>query len=676
MNEHTEKREQLELDVLKLCNKGKSRNCPKEGDGPLGKKPGGRDGTGSKEEEELVKNLQKMLKTLCHDLGNSGPNMDGIDGKFGKYTQEAVFRFQGNQQHKDWEGNPLEKDGLVGPRTADSLNRAMVGIWYPEYKTPMDLTKDTLVVTLTKDTSKKITLYPKDVKSAKIILANPIMHDPHDPDWQRWFDESTEMKNVPVRHGNKIIGLIDGEKTFQSMVDAIETATGSEHYIYMLNWWVELDFELVPSYKPKGNSSDTKLINLLSNEDVQVRAMFWPQWEPFKKNKDEVDMINKLVNGAAILDKNTLNFGSHHQKILIVKGEKGLIAFCGGVDFNPDRIHLLSRQLGSPMHDVHCRIEGPAAWDLLQIFVERWKDHPDSADLDKNKGSLRGNESEIMPDPSGDKHVQIGRTYGNGSKHGGITNIQGNPYYNFAQNGERTAEKIIFHAIEQAQRFIYIEDQYLINMDASKKLRAQLPKIEHLIILIPHSSISDLPGVWERRKKFIDLLKGDPATQDKVVVCCRIQKGSKVDLKKVQPTDHTYIHSKTFIIDDKFAIIGSANCNNRGYNHDSEVVAGIFDESKNCASMIHFAHDLRMRLWAEHLNLSEVEVFDAIESAHNWFKPSSKSSIAVYDQSADKDKVSPVELAADIALFLGIGVGIITRVGIEIYKENIDPFGG
>ena len=43
----------------------------------------------------------------------------------------------------------------------------------------------------------------------------------------------------------------------------------------------------------------------------------------------------------------------------------------------------------------------------------------------------------------------------------------------------------------------------------------------------------------------------------------------------------TYVHSKIWIMDDRFAVIGSSNCNNRGYNHDSEVVAGIYDESQD-----------------------------------------------------------------------------------------------
>ncbi len=110
-----------------------------------------------------------------------------------------------------------------------------------------------------------------------------------------------------------------------------------------------------------------------------------------------------------------------------------------------------------------------------------------------------------------------------------------------------------------------------------------------------------------------------------------------------------------FIFDDQFAIIGSANCNNRGYNHDSEVVAGIlgdvgFDGNKN------FAKELRICLWQEHLNLSRDEVTDPLASSRYWFSPDSTLSVGVYDQNAGQDNPE----------------NPLNHVPISV----IDPFGG
>lgn len=47
-----------------------------------------------------------------------------------------------------------------------------------------------------------------------------------------------------------------------------------------------------------------------------------------------------------------------------------------GWTFNPDRLHPKgvkgSNATGSPLHDVHLRIEGPGALDLLTTFSKRW----------------------------------------------------------------------------------------------------------------------------------------------------------------------------------------------------------------------------------------------------------------------------------------------------------------
>lgn len=123
------------LPVYKLRNVGNPPN-PTLGRGALGNQSMGRMYYVGSKKEELVKIVQMMLKTLGYDLGICGPNKDGIDEYFGDITEKAVIDFQSN--NIDWDGKPLEMDGLVGPRTSDALNRAMVGIWYDNYQTPKE----------------------------------------------------------------------------------------------------------------------------------------------------------------------------------------------------------------------------------------------------------------------------------------------------------------------------------------------------------------------------------------------------------------------------------------------------------------------------------------------------------------------------------------------------------
>ncbi|MCZ7358537.1 MAG: peptidoglycan-binding domain-containing protein [Candidatus Methanoperedens sp.] len=138
-----------ELPVLKL------RNRSDGGDGPLRKGSSG----------ELVEQLQMMLRDLGYDIGDPS-----VDGKFGDLTEKAVRQFQ--EEHKDWEGNLLKVDGLVGPKTSDAFNRMFVGIWYDKYKTPEEITKDTLYITVTRNAlSAEVSLKSnKDTKKVKVIV--------------------------------------------------------------------------------------------------------------------------------------------------------------------------------------------------------------------------------------------------------------------------------------------------------------------------------------------------------------------------------------------------------------------------------------------------------------------------------------------------------------------------
>lgn len=74
----------------------------------------------------LVTHLQIILKKLGYNLGNFGPNHDGIDGKFGNKTHTAVINFQ--QTHNDIHGKKLQADGKVGKLTAEALNKVAAGI--------------------------------------------------------------------------------------------------------------------------------------------------------------------------------------------------------------------------------------------------------------------------------------------------------------------------------------------------------------------------------------------------------------------------------------------------------------------------------------------------------------------------------------------------------------------
>jgi peptidoglycan hydrolase-like protein with peptidoglycan-binding domain len=92
---------------------------------------------------QTTRTIQCALMVLGYYIGKSG-----VDGIYGDSTENVVKKFQ--QDNKDWRGNPLDADGKVGELTADALNRKLVGSWFERYQTPSELTKDTVIITATK----------------------------------------------------------------------------------------------------------------------------------------------------------------------------------------------------------------------------------------------------------------------------------------------------------------------------------------------------------------------------------------------------------------------------------------------------------------------------------------------------------------------------------------------
>lgn len=65
---------------------------------------------------ETTEEIQRLLVRLGYDLGNSGPAHDGVDGRMGGKTRDAIMTFQGL--------NGLNVDGQVGRLTRQKLLEA------------------------------------------------------------------------------------------------------------------------------------------------------------------------------------------------------------------------------------------------------------------------------------------------------------------------------------------------------------------------------------------------------------------------------------------------------------------------------------------------------------------------------------------------------------------------
>jgi phosphatidylserine/phosphatidylglycerophosphate/cardiolipin synthase-like enzyme len=349
---------------------------------------------------------------------------------------------------------------------------------------------------------------------------------------------------------------------------------------------------------------------------------------------------------------------------------ESLVGFTGGLDVNPDRIQpstivcsvpqpraredldwesdpeSMSGGGGAPLHDVHCRIEGPAAFDLLHTFIRRWDHHPDSRAIEL-RAPLRGrtrvpSAALVRPLPPARSStgetcsIIVGRTF--------------NPRRGSGMARERDIKAMLLAAIPQARRFIYMEEQYLLNLDAARALRAALPNIQHLTVVIAGSDINgDTPCIWTYRREFLQALTRGlaPELASKVRLfqlvtppIPGIAPPCSTHRRAYTPTfgRHTYVHAKCWVFDDEMAVTGSANCNKRGWEHDTEIGAFMFDDRVPTSAATHtFAQRLRMDLWSEHLDLPAARLADGVTSASHWLRPPTTARILPYCPDDDND---------------------------------------
>lgn len=583
----------------------------------------------------------KLNRVHSGEAGQGRRGLDScpldVDGKFGPLTQKATLSFQ----KRAFPGQPGEWDGVIGPKTW-----AMLDAYAPDAPPVIPPIVPPIVP-------------PIDPPIVPPIVPPiiPVVDRPLDP--ARWDPilRSAASASATVRPGNAVRPLIEGRETFLRMIDDINAANGEGDYVYLLGWSYFDNLDI------GGGNTMRALLEAASTRRVQVRVMLWAKPA---LNLLPVKRINDLPNGAAIRDDETANKtpwsvaklraalfaagaaphllpiilaaitqkdlvrlgGAHHQKLLVVKRGGILVGYCGGIDIAPNRINITGKGKGEEYHDVHCRVRGPSAWDLLETFVRRWKHHPDSAGIDKLKGPLRGIGEPVptaLTTPArddapfgGTTSVIIGRTF--------------NPVHATGTlPAERDIRRLLIAGIRNANRFIYMEDQYLIDLEAAAELNAAVPKLQHLTILILGNDLNDMPFGREYRRDFIERILRGLGSEDRTKV--------RVFQLSTSPTpppvfgQHTYVHSKTWVFDDELAVIGSANCNRRGWQHDSEVNAFIFDdpppqvalalraearESAVISLRPTFAQRYRMALWSEHLGVRGATVIDGVASANLW----------------------------------------------------------
>jgi len=277
---------------------------------------------------------------------------------------------------------------------------------------------------------------------------------------------------------------------------------------------------------------------------------------------------------------------SHHQKIVVVDDA---LAFVGGMDLAECRWDTPEHAAGDPRrvdsrnrpyrahHDVQLMVDGEAAARLGELFRERWRNATGQRirSAQTQAGDLWP--SGLEPDLRG-VDVAIART---------------EPDYD-GRAGVREVEALYLDSIRAAQRFIYVENQYLTSASVGNALAARLNEKtgpEVIIVTQPETQgwLEEITMGVLRARLLKRLWEADRFARLRVY--CPVVPNQDCCMS---------VHSKVTIVDDRFARVGSSNLNNRSMGLDTECDLSI--EADNPATEQSIA-SFQNRLLGEHLGI-------------------------------------------------------------------------
>jgi phosphatidylserine/phosphatidylglycerophosphate/cardiolipin synthase-like enzyme len=393
------------------------------------------------------------------------------------------------------------------------------------------------------------------------------------------------------RPGNSLEILIDGAEALPRMATQLARA---ESHVHIAGWYFSPDFALARDEEP------AILRNLLAGlaERVEVRVLVWAgaPLPPFRPSRGMVRrMRESLCKGTQIqcaLDKKERPMHCHHEKTIVIDDR---VAFVGGIDLtseSSDRFdssaHHARGQVG--WHDASAQITGPAVADVAEHFRMRWQE-------------VTGEKlaSPVTPQPAGNVELQIVRTV---PEH----------IYAAKPDGDFRILESYVRALRSAQRLIYLENQFLWSPEIAEILRDKLlrPPADdfRLLIVLPAKPNA---GGDDTRGMLAELVEAD-AGAGRLLACTLFALAGRL-------ADPVYVHAKIGIVDDAWLTIGSANLNDHSLFNDTEMNVVAHDTA--------IVRQTRLRLWAEHLELSIEQVAgDPAQVIDAYWKPISKEQLA------------------------------------------------
>lgn len=332
-----------------------------------------------------------------------------------------------------------------------------------------------------------------------------------------------------------------------------------------------------------------------------------------------------------------------------------------------------------PWHDISMQVVGQPARDLTRHFVQRWNY------ILRQRKPTRPTPFLLPPpdfNPEDLKALGLDGTCE-------VQILRSTCWWSIG-TPDQTEHSIVnayIKMIEQSEHFVYIENQFFISSCEVEGTRienhigdalverivraSQKDEAWRAVILIPlmpgfQNTVDNQDGTSIRlimQCQFRSICRGESSIFGRLraegiepedyIQFYSLRSWGKIGSNKQIVTEQLYIHAKCMVVDDKIAIIGSANINERSMlgSRDSECAAVIRDTDMLWSTMNsepylvgRFPHTLRMRLMREHLGIDVDQVMEDDELAEE------KSQADQWERDMDafhKEQTSDDALEAD-----------------------------
>ncbi len=459
---------------------------------------------------------------------------------------------------------------------------------------------------------------------------------------------------------------VDGKDYFADLLLVLRAA---ETEILITDWSMSPEIYLERESRDANARLDLTLI-AKARAGVKVHIMLW--WQSSMATQGTVNAnyvvrrFKDIPNISVVLHPSGTfpSKWSHHQKSVIVDRAMG---FCGGIDLCygryddrnhdlADECHLSTRFPGKdfynpgisacdnlhapweekldryvhprePWHDIQMGVNGGCAADLARNFLHRWNHHVKETGLPLAAMAPSSDDGSELPPPKFDFWRKTATEVNTAQILRSLSKWSGN------HKTEQSIYKGYLYAIEHAEHFIYVENQFFISSQGpvlNKIAQALFQRVDRAIsakkkflvtIVLPFHPEGSFDATATRilYKLVFKTIRYLKREMERAHPLSRFgdyfQFGSPIKNAKIGERfflQLIYVHSKLMIVDDRLVICGSANINDRSMLGDRDSELAIYVEGKlDVASRMGgeeymvsgFAHSLRVSLWMEHLGL-------------------------------------------------------------------------